>query len=101
MLSIFLFNSLLTPTLWLLDASYWYLTYKRKNLEKLLLEKKEIITITQEQANKMFENNSIDIAFKFSYIGKTILLTLLFIPLFPLGLFISIIGLIYAFFIEK
>ena len=42
-----------------------------------------------------------DISHKYSYITSTILITFLYIPLFPLGSIISFVGLIFGYFFEK
>jgi hypothetical protein len=63
--------------------------------------KGEKVDISQRELNALFENPSIDISFKYSYIAKTFLMSAFYIPLFPLGSVISLIGLILVYFIEK
>ena len=38
---------------------------------------------------------------KYSYLAKTLLMTFLYIPIFPLGILISLIGLLLAYYLEK
>ena len=40
------------------------------------------------------------ISYKYSYVAKTILLTLFYIPIFPLGIIISFIGFIFSYYLE-
>ena len=42
-----------------------------------------------------------NIAAKYSYIGKTLLMSFLYVPIFPLGLGISLLGFILAYWLEK
>ena len=42
-----------------------------------------------------------NIAAKYSYIAKTLLMSFLYIPIFPLGLSISLLGFIFGYWIEK
>ena len=42
-----------------------------------------------------------EIASKYSYITKTLLMSFLYMPIFPLGVLISLIGFIFGYFIEK
>jgi hypothetical protein len=56
---------------------------------------------SQRELNSLFVNPDLDFAFKFSYISKTILMTLFFIPIFPAGAFISFVGLIVAYYIDR
>ena len=42
-----------------------------------------------------------DIASKYSYLYKTILMTMFYLPKFPLGVLISLLGLVFAYFLEK
>jgi hypothetical protein len=50
---------------------------------------------------RIFENPSIDIAEKFAYLGKTILMTFLFLPILPFGPIISFGGIALFFSIER
>lgn len=42
-----------------------------------------------------------EISFKYSYIAKTFMLTIFYLPLFPLGAVISVAGIVLAYFVEK
>jgi hypothetical protein len=55
----------------------------------------------QRELNNLFVNPDLDFVFKFSYISKTILMILFFIPIFPAGAFTSFIGLIVTYYIDR
>ena len=57
--------------------------------------------MTQKELNELYEYPDMDIASKYSYISKTLLMTMFYLPIFPLGVLISLIGLIVAYFLEK
>ena len=50
---------------------------------------------------RLLENNEINIFEQFDYLGKTILMTFLFLPLFPLGAMISLFGICFFYAVEK
>lgn len=101
-MSILLLNAILTPTLRLFDLEYFFKLLKRCLLERRLrgLNQNEI-DITQKEANLIFENNSLCIDYKFSFVGKTSLITFFYIPIFPVGILISLGGLIYVTLVDK
>jgi hypothetical protein len=57
--------------------------------------------MTQRELNTYFENPKVEFAFKFSYILKTVLMSLFYVPILPCGVIISFFGLIFAYWIEK
>lgn len=81
----------------------WYLLrkWKRKALEKQFGEEEPITNITQKELNRLYENPDIAISYKYSYIVKTFLMSAFYLPLFPLGALISLIGIILMYLIEK
>lgn len=83
---------MVTPIVTYFDFSYIFLLIKRKYATK---------KFTQRQLNSLFENPEMDIAYKFSYIFKTILASFFFITLFPLGGLISLFGIFLSYIIEK
>ena len=100
MLFIFLVNSFLTPILWTLNIRLIY-----KKIKIYFIERKKIPDsmhyMTQKELNELYEYPDMDIASKYSYISKTLLMTMFYLPIFPLGVLISLIGLIVAYFLEK
>jgi hypothetical protein len=89
---IFITNSFVSPLLTYFDFSYFFLLISRKFASK---------NLTQRELNIMYENPSMDIAYKYSYIFKTILTSLFFVTLFPLGVLISLSGIMFSYLIEK
>jgi hypothetical protein len=97
---IFLSNAVVSPFLWFLNIYKVYLNYTRKKITQTQIDK-EIPRRTQRQLNELFENPNVDFAFKFSYITKTVLMTVFYLPLLPIGVIISLLGLIFAYLVEK
>jgi hypothetical protein len=100
--AILLFNALATPTLRVLDVTYFYKLYQRsKLLDKLLTLEPEENDVSQREANEAFEGPKLLIDYYFADLGKTSLLTFFFIPIFPLSVIISTAGLIYTYWVDK
>jgi len=89
---IFVSNSLVTPILQLVDFSYFFLLIRRRFVSDKL---------TQRELNNMFENPAMDIAYRYSYIFKTVLQSFFFITLLPIGGLISFFGICLSYLIEK
>jgi hypothetical protein len=68
---------------------------------KIYLVEKKYIYYTQKELNNLYELLDMEIASKYSYITKTLLMSFLYLPIFPMGIFISLIGFIFGYFIEK
>ena len=99
MFIIFLTNSFVTPLLWTFDVIHIY-----KKIKIYLLEKKKepdlYHHLTQRELNDLYQLPSMKISYKYSYVAKTFLLTLFYIPIFPFSVIISLIGFIFAYFLE-
>ena len=95
MLTLFLSNSFLTPIMW--SVNFEFLLKKIK----ICLVEKKCIYYTQKELNNLYELLDMEIASKYSYITKTLLMSFLYMPIFPLGVLISLIGFIFGYFIEK
>ena len=61
----------------------------------------EPVPMTQYELNVIFEKPDMNMSFKYSYLAKTLLMTLFYLPLLPVGTLISIAGIIFTYFIEK
>lgn len=100
MIVMFLVNSIISPLLW---------TFSPKSLLKKLLihliEKNKLqdlyYNLNQKELNKLYELSDMDIAYKYSYIAKTLLMTFFYISIFPFGALISLIGFFFCYFLEK
>ena len=95
MFTIFLSNSFLTPIMWTMNFEYFF-----KKLKICLVENK-CEHYTQKELNNLYEFLDMEIATKYSYITKTLLMSFLYMPIFPLSIFMSFIGFIFGYFIEK
>ena len=95
MFTIFLSNSFLTPIMWTMNFEYFF-----KKLKICLVENK-CEHYTQKELNNLYELLDMAIATKYSYITKTLLMSFLYMPIFPLSIFMSFLGFIFGYFIEK
>ena len=110
MLMKFLVNAFVTPGLWTINFGYFFKKFqicllerkiKRDDKGKIIEQNKEEIGKTQKELNELYELPPMKIAAKYSYIAKTLLMSFLYIPIFPLGLIISFIGLFLGYWLEK
>ena len=99
MLIIFLVNSFLTPVLWTFDIQHIYNKIKICLLERKKNPDKEH-NMTQRELNKLYELIDMKISYKYSYIAKTLLLSLFYVPIFPFGIIISLIGFLIGYILE-
>ena len=99
MFIIFLINSFVTPLLWTFDVGYYY-----KKIKICLIERKKepnlYHNMTQRELNELYQLPDMKISYKYSYVAKTLLLSLFYIPIFPFGLIISLLGFIFAYYLE-
>ena len=100
MLVMFLVNSIVTPLVWTFSPIYYI-----KKLQIYLIEKNDKPNLyhnrNQKELNKLYELSDMDISYKYSYIAKTLLMTFLYVSIFPFGVLISLGGFIFCFFLEK
>ena len=99
MFIIFLVNSFVSPLLWTFDIIYIY-----RKIKICLLEKKKEPdshhNLTQRELNELYQLPDMRISYKYSYVEKTVLLSLFYIPIFPFGIVISLIGFIFSYYLE-
>ena len=99
-LFIFLANSFVTPIVWTINIRLII-----KKIRIYFIETKKVPDSmhfkTQKELNELYEYPDMDIACKYSYISKTLFMTTFYLPIFPLGVLISLIGLLLAYFLEK
>ena len=95
MLTMFLSNSFLTPLMWTMNFEFLY-----KKLKICYVEKNKKL-YTQKELNNLYELLDMGIAYKYSYIAKTLLMTFFYMPIFPLSVLFSLIGFIFGYFLEK
>ena len=100
MLMMFLINAFVTPIMWTMNFTYFL-----KKFRICLIERKvdpdSRHNMTQRELNDLYELPSMSISYKYSYLAKTLLMTFLYIPIFPLGIVISLVGFILGYLLEK
>ena len=96
MLIKFLFNSFVTPIMWTINFKFIY-----KKFKQCVIEQKENINYNQKELNELYELPSMDVAVKYSYLIKTLLMSSIFAAIFPLGFCISFVGFIFGYWLEK
>ena len=113
MLMIFLVNAFITPIFWAFTINNYGCIFKilkiclinrnvkRNDKGEIIEQYKEAIGKTQKELNKIFELSDMDISSKYSYIAVTLLMSFLYIPIFPLGLIISFFGFFFVYWLEK
>ena len=110
MLMKFIVNAFVTPGLWTINFGYFFKKFqicllerkiKRNDKGEIVEQNKEEIGKTQKELNELYELPPMNIALKYSYIAKTLLMSFLYIPIFPLGLLISLVGLLFGYWLEK
>ena len=96
MLMKFLVNSFVTTTMWTVNVGCIL-----KIIRQSIIEKKQKTSYNQKELNEIYELSSMNVAAKYSYIGKTLLMSFFYVPIFPLGLGISLLGFILGYWLEK
>ena len=100
MLMMFLVNAFVTPIMWTMNFTYFL-----KKFQICLIEYRKDPdskhNMTQRELNDLYELPSMSISYKYSYLAKTLLMTFLYIPIFPLGIIISLCGFILGYLLEK
>lgn len=100
MLMMFLVNSFVSPIMWTFNVMFYI-----KKWTIWTIESKKNPNMrhnrTQRELNDLYEFVDIELAYKYSYISKTLLMTFFYLPVFPLGIVFSICGLFLGFYLEK
>ena len=96
MLMKFLVNAIVTPGMWTLNVGYFI-----KKIKIYFITNKDEIDINQKELNELYEYPKMNVSAKYSYIAKTILMSFFYIPIFPLGMLISLLGFILGYWLEK
>ena len=92
----FLVNAIVTPGMWRFNVGYYI-----KKIKIYYITNKEEIDINQKDLNELYEFPPMNVSAKYSYIAKTVLMSFFYIPIFPLGVIISFLGFILAYWLEK
>ena len=98
MLMIFIMNILLPPILFYLSPGLLIKIYKRiKATLDLNNVKLEDSTYTQGELNEIFENPTMNICYKYSYITNVFLVSLFYLSIFPIGMVFGFFGLLITY----
>ena len=98
---IFLTNFTLNPIVFYLNPNLLLKLSKRaKARMKLEGIPPEESVYTQDELNRLFQNPSMSICYKYSFYSNIILTTFFYMPLFPLGSVFSFVGLLLSYFLE-
>ena len=103
MLTTFLSGSFLAPMMSL--SCYDYILYKfwiwfyvtRKYTD----EKEPLKEFTQEELNTYYERPDMGVSVQYSNLAKQLCMSMLYIPIFPLGIPITLFGIILNYYVEK
>ncbi|KAL4500435.1 hypothetical protein ABPG72_003386 [Tetrahymena utriculariae] len=90
-------NATLPNILWIIDP--WSIAKNKKRQKEL--QNKENSVLTQGEANELMELPSYSIGWRYADTTKTMWLTFFFSPLVPVCTFISLLGMIFYYFIDK
>ena len=97
MLMKFALNAVITPVMWTLNVGYYM-----KLIQICLIEKKILKgSKSQKDLNALYELPSMNVSAKYSYIFKTLLMSFLYIPIFPFGPPVSFLGFLLGYWLEK
>ena len=101
LLMIFITNITLTPFVFYFAPPLW-LKFSRRAKARMDLEGLSLAEskYTQGELNKIFENPSMDLSYKYSYFFNTLLTSLFYMSVFPLGTVFCIVALILSYFFE-
>ena len=88
----FLVNSFVTPIMCTINVKFLY-----KKIKQCIIEQKDKINYNQKELNELYELQSMNVAVKYSYLIKTLLMSFIFAPIFPLGFGITLIGFIFGY----
>jgi len=94
---VFLSNAILTPLYTIFNPFHYLKKYQRWKA----LREGETCTMTQQKAHEIFELTEVDLSYQNSFLVKTVLVSAFFAPALPMGLVISIIGLIINYWVDK
>ena len=99
MFVLFAVNAILTPLLWTFYIPYLFNKFRIYLLEKNK-EPDKCHYMTQKELNSLYELPDMKIAYKYSYLAKTMAITLFYLPIFPMGFIISCFGFILGYLLE-
>ena len=99
MFILFIVNAFLAPLSWTFNGNYIFHRIKIYFIEKQK-DPDHSHYLTQKELNKLYELPDMRIAYKYSYIAKTLALTVFYLSIFPMGFIISFLGFIFGYILE-
>ena len=93
--TMFLSNSFIVPITWIFNLDFFI-----KKLRIYIINKKKK-RLPQKELNNLYELLDMNIASKYSYITRTLLMGFFYLPIFPLGIPICFLGFIFVYILEK
>ena len=99
----FILNAIVTPILMTYNYCCLLKICKQRCKIKALMGNNGKIKdfTTQKELNELYELSDMNISSKYSYIAKTVLMSFFYIPIFPLGVIISLGGFCFFYWLEK
>ena len=99
MLLLFVVNAIFTPIIWTFHPKTLYKRFRIYLIEKSK-DPDNNHFMTQQELNKLYELSDMRIAYKYSYLTKTIAMALFYMPIFPMGFIISLLGFVLGYILE-
>ena len=93
----FIVTAVVGPLTSIFDPFYYMRLYKRSKV----IKEGKACTLTQKEANLLFEGPPIDMALCYSNVLKAVWLAAFYAPLLPVGLPISFVGLVITYWVNK
>ena len=80
-----------------MDNKFRFFSKKIKNMYNKQKKKR----LPQDELNTLYELLDMDISAKYSYVTRTLLMGFFYLPIFPLGIPINLVGFIFVYILEK
>ena len=96
---LFITNSYISSIFNLFDFVWGVKLLRRVMAEKA--HQKGNCSLTQEEANSLFEGHPVDMALRYANILKTLFFTGIYAPFFPMGVLFSMLGMIICYWVDK
>lgn len=87
-------NAFIQPIMYLFSPMYMLKLMKMRNAEKNPL-------LNQAEANLIWEGPEVDMAQRYANLMKTLIVTLAYAPILPMGILISLAGVIFEYWVDK
>ena len=92
-------DAIVSPLTYYLSPLYLAKLCKRRSVKNTA--KKGLVSITQGEANQIWENPPVDMAQRYANYMKTLMIIFVFAPIFPVGLLIGSISMLLQYWMDK